>query len=522
LGPPLSAPFPERLDRSGTFRKTDGFVAQLQRIERLIPGSQLLVGGSHAVTVSEKLAQRFKPGDTLTVAEATGELLHIPAEETARVDVAVGRAHRAFARMGQVNAEQISEFYARFAANIADDAIWQRIALVNQRDVEAAQARGRTVTRLKADDRLRDNVVRGLSTFASAPSLRGKLLESVQHEGWVAELVGAELGVIGFVFEGRPNVVADATGVLRGGNTVVFRIGSDALGTAKAMLELALEPALRSAGLPEGAVSLVESASHAAGWALFSDRRLSLAVARGSGEAVATLGGLARRAGIPVSLHGKGGAWMFAAESATPEMLERAVFESLDRKVCNTLNTLCLTESKAAEQVRAAIAGLTRAAEQRGQNFKLHVVDDSVAHVPQELFEKRVNIRRASGDVAETQAERLELARLGDEWEWEESPEVTFVVRPSVRDAIGLFNEHSPLFVACLLSTEPEEHERFFNEVNAPFVGDGFTRWVDGQFALNRPELGLSNWEHGRLFGRGGVLSGDAVFTVRTRYRSLR
>ena len=45
------------------------------------------------------------------------------------------------------------------------------------------------------------------------------------------------------------------------------------------------------------------------------------------------------------------------------------------------------------------------------------------------------------------------------------------------------------------------------------------TRWVDGQYAFNRPELGLSNWEHGRLLARGGVLSGDSVFTVRTRMR---
>ena len=48
-------------------------------------------------------------------------------------------------------------------------------------------------------------------------------------------------------------------------------------------------------------------------------------------------------------------------------------------------------------------------------------------------------------------------------------------------------------------------------------MGNGFTRWVDGQYALNRPELGLSNWQNGRLFGRGGVLSGDGVFTVRLR-----
>ena len=61
------------------------------------------------------------------------------------------------------------------------------------------------------------------------------------------------------------------------------------------------------------------------------------------------------------------------------------------------------------------------------------------------------------------------------------------------------------------------EHDEFYRTVDAPFVGDGFTRWVDGQFALDQPELGLSNWQAGRLFARGGVLSGDSVYTVRLR-----
>ena len=57
----------------------------------------------------------------------------------------------------------------------------------------------------------------------------------------------------------------------------------------------------------------------------------------------------------------------------------------------------------------------------------------------------------------------------------------------------------------------------FYAAVDAPFVGDGFTRWVDGQYALDTPELGLSNWQGGRLLARGGVLSGDSVYTVRHR-----
>ncbi|RYG03297.1 MAG: glutamate-5-semialdehyde dehydrogenase, partial [Caulobacteraceae bacterium] len=105
------------------------------------------------------------------------------------------------------------------------------------------------------------------------------------------------------------------------------------------------------------------------------------------------------------------------------------------------------------------------------------------------------------------------------EWEWEETPELTLVVVETAAEAVALFNRYSPQFAASLIAEDRAAHEAFYAAINAPFVGDGFTRWVDGQFALNRPELGLSNWEHGRLFARAGVLSGDGVFTVRARVR---
>jgi len=75
----------------------------------------------------------------------------------------------------------------------------------------------------------------------------------------------------------------------------------------------------------------------------------------------------------------------------------------------------------------------------------------------------------------------------------------------------------SPRFDVSLIAEDPAAQARFYEQVDAPFVGDGFTRWVDGQYALNKPELGLSNWQNGRLFARGGVLAGDGVFTVRAR-----
>jgi glutamate-5-semialdehyde dehydrogenase len=482
----------------------------------------LLVGGRHVIEISEELATNFRPGDSLFASESIGQVLHIPLVEREKAEHAVGTAHAAFGQMSGVNDSQISAFFKDFADRLADDDLWTKIRRVNEEDVISAHERGRSTTRLAATDSLRSNMIDGLRGWVHETSQRGRVIERVQHAGWSAELIGSELGVVGFVFEGRPNVVADATGVLRGGNTVVFRIGRDALNTAKAMLQFGVEPALAEAGLPLGAVSVVDSASHAAGWAMFSDKRLSLAVARGSGEAVDTLGSLAQSAGIPVSLHGTGGAWLFAGDDAEPAQLAQAVFDSLDRKVCNTLNTCCLPRRQADRLVPALLDGLARAATRRGAAFKLHVGRGSESAFPAALFSSDVQISRAAGLVSEPQAALISEADLGREWEWEGSPEVSVTLVDDLAHGVHLFNRYSPQFVACLVSPHPGEHDAFFKSVNAPFVGDGFTRWVDGQFALKRPELGLSNWQHGRLFGRGGVLSGDSVFTVRTRVQRSR
>ncbi len=492
-------------------------MSDLELLSELTAGMKILVGQNRAAVVDEKLAAAFRPGDRLCVVEKTGQLLHITRADSELVAQTVGRTVAAFGKMSAVSDSQISSFFEGFARRLKDEAIWAKVAQTNEEDIARAKERGRSTTRLEASAKMRQGMIDGLLGWARADSMRGKVLETIDHGSWKAELVGAELGVVAFVFEGRPNVVADATGVLRGGNTVVFRIGRDALETAKAILTFATRPALAEAGLPEDAVSVVDSASHAAGWALFGERRLALAVARGSGPAVDTLGSIAQSAGVPVSLHGTGGAWMLVGTSASADHLSACVADSLDRKVCNTLNTCCIQEGDAARLVPAFLAGLKMAAERRNTNFKLHVAEGSQTFVPGELFDEQVAIDRAEGTVKEAQAQLISKERLGQEWEWENSPEVTLKIVSDVQEGVALFNAQSPQFVCALLSEDETEREQFWTSVNAPFVGDGFTRWVDGQYALNRPELGLSNWENGRLFGRGGVLSGDSVYTVRTR-----
>ncbi|HET9160479.1 MAG TPA: aldehyde dehydrogenase family protein, partial [Caulobacteraceae bacterium] len=467
------------------------------KLDKLTAGMAIPFGGDRIAVVDQALAAKFAAGDRLIVLQDSGALLHVPAAQHRIATDAVGRAVEAFHQMGKVSDEQISEFFDAFAAFLDDDLRWDGIAKANAADVAAAKARGRSTTRLLATPATRAGMVDGLKAWAEGDVGRGKILERIEHQGWRVEQVTAPLGVVGFVFEGRPNVFADAAGVIRTGNTVVFRIGSDALGTARAIVNEALDPALKAAGLPAGAAVLVDSPEHAAGHAMFADQRLALAVARGSGPAVAQLGGVARQAGTPVSLHGTGGAWIVADESAEADRFAAAVYHSLDRKVCNTLNVCCIVESRAGDLIPVFLKALEKAGERR-TGYKLHVAEADANRLPDEWKGRRGLVRRAEGDVEEPLVETLPDADLGREWEWEETPEVSLKVVADVDQAVSLFNTLSPRFAASLISTDADALERFYRTIDAPFVGDGFTRWVDGQYALDKPELGLSNWEHGR------------------------
>jgi glutamate-5-semialdehyde dehydrogenase len=477
-------------------------------LRSLRAGQEIPFGGDRVVEVGEELATAFAPGDRLIVVQQSGDLIHVPRNVSAIVDEAVAVAVAAAPLIASASTDAVSRFFAEFANRLADDRSFAVVAAANELDFRAARERGRPTGRLELSAKMRGDMIEALRMWRDLDLAADESVGLVDHGSWSVEERRAPLGVVGFVFEGRPNVFADATGVLRSGNAVVFRIGSDALRTAQAIHHEMVGPALVASGLPVGAVVLVESGERSAGHALFSDRRLGLAVARGSGDAVAQLGAVARQSGIPVSLHGTGGAWILVDRGFSASDLTLIIESSLDRKVCNTLNVLCLPVGDGAA-LAAALTGISAAAARRRRRAMVHC---------------RASDRAAIGSVVDSNLtadhdlsiiDHPDDEFLESEWEWDDDPECSIVFVGDVSEACDLFNRHSPRFVVSVLSNDPATMESVYRDADAPFVGNGFTRWVDGQYALGRPELGLSNWQHGRLFARGGILSGDGVFSVR-------
>lgn len=471
---------------------------------KLQPHDRVLIGGE-LVEIGYEIADAFVDGDRLIATTSAGILL-VPKSDSDLVSSCINESTKAFSALGDVTDSQIMSFYEAFACRLKDDDIFSQIREANERNVVDAQGKGRSTTRLVLSESMRHDMIDALLIWKDLVTSI-VVRETVNHHGWSVESHVAPLGVVGFVFEGRPNVFADASGVLASRNVCVFRIGSDAFETALAIMELAVTPSLKEAGLPIASVLLLPSKTHAAAWALFSDKRLSLAVARGSGSSVALLGEIAQQHGIPASLHGTGGAWMIVSDIEDADRLKNVVQNSLDRKVCNTLNTVVLTTGSLSNSLQTVIDGVRLAAQKRNTHAVLHVDGDvalALANctVPQEYV-----------------VVSIDHSTLGSEWEWENIPELSIVVADDVDHAVLMFNKYSPSFVLSVISDDEAEVDAAWRVSNAPFFGDGMTRWVDGQYALGKPELGLSNWQNGRTFARGGILSGDSIYTVRYRVR---
>ena len=155
----------------------------------------------------------------------------------------------------------------------------------------------------------------------------------------------APLGIVGFVFEGWPNVFADAAGAAHGQfGRAAHRLRRASHGRGDH--RRGARAGARCGGPSRGFREPRPRGRSRRRVGTFDDRRLALAVARGSGQAVSQLGAVARQAGTPLRLHGTGGSWLIAGESADPAPVRTSVLHSVDCSVCNTLNVCCLPRTR--------------------------------------------------------------------------------------------------------------------------------------------------------------------------------
>ena len=130
-------------------------VVGVEKVDSLEAGQRILCGNQW-VRVSRQLADAFRPGDSLVALQEMGELLHIASADLKVADTAVSEAAEAFTALAHVGDEQISLFYKKFSELLADNDLFHHVQVANEEDVEAALAKGRSVTRLRIDEKMQD------------------------------------------------------------------------------------------------------------------------------------------------------------------------------------------------------------------------------------------------------------------------------------------------------------------------------------------------------------------------------
>ncbi len=256
----------------------------------------------------------------------------------------------------------------RWLLLLAEKLVAKREAIIqaNQLDLQNAVQAGRSgamVDRLRLDDRGIQSLVTALHEIAAMADPVGRLVSGeVRPQGFEVRKQRVPLGVIGMVYESRPNVTVDAAALcLKAGNAVVLRGGSEALHSNTVLFEI-LRDALRDVGLPEDAVQQPATAERAAIEALVSERDgLDLCIPRGGTQLIDFIMQVAR---VPVIQHYQGVCHLYVHSAADLAQATRVVVNSKAQRpgTCNATEAVLVDAAVADE----AVPMLTRALVQAG------------------------------------------------------------------------------------------------------------------------------------------------------------
>ena len=232
------------------------------------------------------------------------------------------------------------------------------ILAANREDVEAARANGMSeslLDRLSLNEKRVAAMADGVRQVAAQTDPIGSVVSGiVRPNGMIIRRVRVPLGVVGIIYEARPNVTADAAALcLKAGNAVILRGGKEAIRSNSAILDCMAEAAVR-AGLPDGAMQLVRDTSRASSVELMGlTGYLDVLIPRGGAGLIRSV---VENSRVPVIETGVGNCHLFLDESADPQMAADIAVNGKTQRpsVCNALETMLVHEGAAEKLLRRA------------------------------------------------------------------------------------------------------------------------------------------------------------------------
>ena len=394
--------------------------------------------------------------------------------------IEVGQRARAASRaMARADTAAKNRALGLIAAAIHRDAALLRSA--NQLDLDAARANGLAsamLDRLTLSDKAIDTMIAGLEQIAALADPIGEISNmKFRPTGIQVGQMRVPLGVIGIIYEARPNVTVDAAGLcIKSGNATILRGGSEAHHCNQALAKLVKE-GLAGAGLPEDAVKLVDTTNRAAVGALITmPQYVDVIVPRGGKGLIERL---MKEATVPMIKHLDGICHVYIDDQADLDKALPIAFNAKCHRygTCNTIETLLVARA-IAPQVLPALAQLYRS--------------------------KEVELRADDEARALLQGYPQLSAATEEDWRTEYLAAILAVkIVADVEEAIAHINTYSSQHTDSIVTENYSRSMRFLREVDsASVMVNASTRFADGfEFGLGA-EIGISN---DKLHARGPV-----------------
>jgi len=396
------------------------------------------------------------------------------------------KAKAASTEMAKTTAEAKNKALCRMANAI--EANMEKILAANAVDIEVAKAKGLKASlldRLALDQKKVQGMVKEIQEVSALPDPIGTILSTwTRPNGLIISQVRVPLGVVGVIYESRPNVTADSASIcIKSGNAVILRGGSDALNSNVAIVEI-LRDALSKTGVPVDAIQIVNSADRKDAQELMKMRQyIDVLVPRGGADLIKTVVETSR---IPVIETGTGNCHVYVESDADLQKATPIVINSKCQRpgTCNAAEKLLVNQKIAKSYLPVVISELHKnGVEIRGDKETRKIVSEVKEATEQDWY-----------------TEYLDLI-------------IGVKVVKDLDEAIAHINKYGTHHSDSILTADFDKAMRFIKEVDSAAVyWNASTRFTDGnQFGLGA-EIGISTQ---KLHARGPM---SAQHLTTTKY----